>query len=65
MWVILKCVLIKFQFQTLMNPETGAPLDELHWETLDFVKSLDLEYKTLSEIVKAGPCAKVIIIDGG
>lgn len=48
-----------------MNPETGAPLDELHWETLDFVKSLDLEYKTLSEIVKAGPCAKVNIINGG
>lgn len=45
--------------QTLMNPETGAPEDELHKETLDLVKSLGLEYKTLSEIIKAGPCPKV------
>lgn len=42
-----------------MNAETGAPMDELHRETLDFVKSLELEYKTLSEILKAGPCPKV------
>lgn len=42
-----------------MNPETGAPMDELHRDTLDLVKSLQLEYTTLSEILKAGPCAKV------
>ena len=42
-----------------MNAETGEPLDELHRETLDFVRSLGLEYTTLSEILKAGPCIKV------
>lgn len=42
-----------------MDPETGAPLDELHHETLAFVKTLGLNYKTLSEIIKAGPCPKV------
>lgn len=34
-------------------------MDELHKETLDLVKSLALEYTTLSEILKAGPCPKV------
>lgn len=34
-------------------------MDELHRDTLDLVKSLQLEYTTLSEILKAGPCAKV------
>lgn len=42
-----------------MNPETGAPMDELHMDTLKLVKSLELEYTTLSEIIKAGPCPKV------
>lgn len=34
-------------------------MDELHKETLDLVKSLALQYTTLSEILKAGPCPKV------
>ena len=42
-----------------MDPDSGAPKDELHHETLDFVKSLGLNYTTLSEIIKAGPCPKV------
>lgn len=45
-----------------MNPETGGPLDELHRDTLEFVKSLGLEYTTLSEILKAGPCPKVNVV---
>lgn len=42
-----------------MDPDTGAPKDELHHETIEFVKTLGLNYKTLSEIIKAGPCPKV------
>lgn len=34
-------------------------MDELHMDTLKLVKSLELEYTTLSEIIKAGPCPKV------
>lgn len=43
-----------------MDKETGAPLDELNHESLIWIKSLDLEYKTVSDILEAGPCPKVL-----
>lgn len=46
-----------------MDPDTGAPLDELHHETIDVVKTLGLNYKTLSEVIKAGPCPKVSFVN--
>lgn len=42
-----------------MDPDTGAPKDELHPEALNWMKSLGLEYTKLSEILAAGPCPKV------
>lgn len=50
---------LTFVFQTEMDRETGAPLDDLTHESLTWVKSLGVEHKTLSEILKAGPCPKV------
>jgi len=45
--------------KTKMDLETGAPLDELHSETISWCKSLDVPYTKLSEIIAAGPCPKV------
>lgn len=42
-----------------MDRDTGAPLDELTHESSVWMKSLGVEYKTLSEILNAGPCPKV------
>lgn len=42
-----------------MDKDTGAPLDELTHESLAWMKSLGVEHKTLSDILKAGPCPKV------
>lgn len=44
-----------------MDADSGAPKDELHHETLEWVRSLGLNYTKLSEIIKAGPCPKVKI----
>lgn len=45
--------------KTDMDPETGAPRDSLHPETLKWMRELGVEYTRLSEILKAGPDAKV------
>jgi len=45
--------------KTDMDPETGAPRDSLHPETLKWMRELDLEYTKLSEVLKAGPDPKV------
>lgn len=45
--------------KTEMHPDTGAPLDKLLPEALQWMKSIGVEYTTLSEILKAGPCPKV------
>lgn len=42
-----------------MDKDTGAPLDELTHESLQWVKSLGVNHKTLTEILNAGPCPKV------
>ncbi|XP_059616364.1 very long-chain-fatty-acid--CoA ligase bubblegum [Phlebotomus argentipes] len=46
--------------KTEMDLDSGAPKDELHPETLTFVKSLGLDYTKLSQIHSAGPCPKVL-----
>lgn len=42
-----------------MDPNTGAPKDELLDETKAWLSGLGVHYKTLSEIINAGPCPKV------
>lgn len=42
-----------------MDKDTGAPLDELSHESLNWMKSLDVNHKTLADILNAGPCPKV------
>lgn len=49
----------KSTFQTEMEPETGEPKDELLKETINWLKTLGLDYTKLSEILAAGPCPKV------
>lgn len=44
-----------------MDAESGAPKDELHPETITWLKTLGLEYKKLPEILAAGPCPKVTL----
>uniref|UniRef100_A0A336LRK4 long-chain-fatty-acid--CoA ligase n=1 Tax=Culicoides sonorensis TaxID=179676 RepID=A0A336LRK4_CULSO len=46
--------------KTDMDPDTGAPRDSLHPETLKLMKDLGVEYTRLSEILKAGPDMKVL-----
>lgn len=46
--------------KTDMDPDTGAPRDSLHPETLKLMRDLGLEYTRLSEVLKAGPDAKVM-----
>lgn len=48
------------KLQTEVERESGAPMDELTHESIMWMKSLGVEYKTLSEILKAGPCPKVL-----
>jgi len=43
-----------------MDPDTGAPQDKLHPEALQWLESLGVQYNTLSEIIEAGPCPKVM-----
>lgn len=45
--------------KTDMDPDTGAPRDSLHPETLKWMRELGLEYTRLSEVLKAGPDSKV------
>lgn len=42
-----------------MDAETGAPKDELNQEAKAWLKGIGLQYSTLSEIIRAGPCEKV------
>lgn len=42
-----------------MDPESGAPKDELNPDTLTWFKSLGVGYQKLSEVLAAGPCPKV------
>lgn len=44
-----------------MDPDTGAPRDELNVETVNWLKTLSLDYSKLSEILAAGPCPKVCL----
>lgn len=50
---------LKFRLQTEMNLESGEPRDELHSDTLSWFKTLGVDYKTLAEVIAAGPCPKV------
>lgn len=43
-----------------MDAETGAPKDELNQEAKAWLKGIGLQYSTLSEIIRAGPCEKVL-----
>lgn len=54
-----KYLTVLVSIKTEMDRETGAPLDELTHESITWMKSLGVEHKTLSEILKAGPCPKV------
>lgn len=47
--------------QTDMDLDSGAPKDELHLETIEWLKTHGLEYTKLSEVLAAGPCPKVRI----
>lgn len=55
----MKLLIFLYFYQTEVDRETGAPLDELTHESSVWMKSLGVEYKTLSEILNAGPCPKV------
>lgn len=46
-----------------MDADSGAPKDELHPETLVWLKTLGVEYTKLSEVLAAGPCPKVSKFD--
>lgn len=46
--------------QTEMDADSGEPKDELHPETLNWLKTLGIEHTKLTEILAAGPCPKVI-----
>lgn len=50
---------MNFCLQTEMDPESGAPKDELSADTLTWFKSLGVSYQKLSEVLAAGPCPKV------
>lgn len=42
-----------------MDKDSGAPLDELSHESLMWMKSLGVNYTTLTEILGADPCPKI------
>ncbi|XP_030376838.1 very long-chain-fatty-acid--CoA ligase bubblegum [Scaptodrosophila lebanonensis] len=54
-----KYLTVLVSIKTEMDKETGAPLDELTHESSQWMKSLGVEHKTLSDILNAGPCPKV------
>lgn len=53
-----KFLTILITIKTEMD-SNGAPLDKLHPEALNWMKSLGVEHTTLSQILSAGPCPKV------
>lgn len=55
-----KFLSILLSLKTEMNMETGAYWDELHVDTLEWLKSLGLNYTKLSEILEAGPDSIVL-----
>ncbi|XP_055372221.1 very long-chain-fatty-acid--CoA ligase bubblegum-like [Condylostylus longicornis] len=55
-----KYLSILLTIKTKMDPENGGPLDELEQESLQWMKTLNLKYTKLSEILKSGPCPIVL-----
>lgn len=55
-----KFLSILITLKTELDSNTGAPKDELANETLTWFKSLGVEYKTVKEVLSAGPCPKVL-----
>ncbi|XP_022214352.2 very long-chain-fatty-acid--CoA ligase bubblegum [Drosophila obscura] len=54
-----KYLTVLVTIKTELDKESGEPLDELSHESSVWVKSLGVEHKTVSDILKAGPCPKV------
>lgn len=50
-----KFLTMLISLKTQMQAETGAPLDELSQETVNWLQGLNLKYTKLSEILAAGP----------
>ncbi|KAH8287804.1 hypothetical protein KR018_000344 [Drosophila ironensis] len=54
-----KYLTVLVTIKTELDKDTGAPLDELSYESSMWMKTLGVEHKTVSEILAAGPCPKV------
>lgn len=54
-----KYLTILVSLKTEMDKNTGGPLDELSHESLQWMASLGVEHKNLSDVLNAGPCPKV------
>ncbi|SPP82501.1 very long-chain-fatty-acid--CoA ligase bubblegum [Drosophila guanche] len=54
-----KYLTVLLTIKTELDKESGEPLDELSHESSVWMKSLGVEHKTVSDILKAGPCPKV------
>lgn len=55
-----KFLTMLISLKTEMEPETGAPKDELQAESIKWIESLGLKYTKLSEILAAGPDKTVL-----
>lgn len=55
-----KFLTMLISLKTDMDVESGAPKDELHPETISWLRNLDLHYTKLSQIIQAGPDPKVL-----
>ncbi len=55
-----KFLTILVTLKTIMDPNTGAPKDDLTEETKAWLQSLNLDYEKLSEILAAGPDKTVL-----
>lgn len=45
--------------KTKTDPSTGAPLEELQEQTKQWLQGIGVAYRTLGELLRAGPCPKV------
>ncbi|BFF94140.1 very long-chain-fatty-acid--CoA ligase bubblegum [Drosophila madeirensis] len=54
-----KYLTVLVTIKTELDKDSGEPLDELSHESSVWMKSLGVEHKTVSDILKAGPCPKV------